>query len=199
MANTNLLTQAYYKKIIHIYELSLAGLSDAIVHQHLNSYDYSNDKMKAYVDVRYYITQSIRSLHELFNRYEIFNEANKTLAVNLFNYLVNVNDYLPDSKHGVMGYADDAWLIHNVLYRFHKSNETPDVNFSCDWNRIIKTNEIIIDYIPSNILGKMQQLLIEHLDMLPLNIRKPLPDYRSVNNNFQQNENQFRGVRFGFN
>jgi len=198
MANTNFLNQAYYEKIIKIYKLSLSGLSDSSMHQHLGFYSGEpSNKMEEYVDIRYYITESIISLEKLFSNYHILDASNKEMALNLFNYLVKVNDFLPDSDLGIMGFADDAWLIHNVLYRFNTSDITPNMNFSCDWQRIINTNEAIINFLPNDILGKMQDLLIENLNILSLNVRKPLPEFRSPINNFMQGDKDpFKEIRF---
>src|SRR5688572_15997834 len=46
-----------------------------------------------------------------------YSESLQHVAAGLYQYLIEPNDLLLDDSNGILGFLDDAWLIHNTAYR----------------------------------------------------------------------------------
>ena len=72
------------------------------------------------------------------------------VASSLFQYLVEPRDLLDDSN-GVLGFLDDAWLIHNIAYRCVESQLLGMERFSVDWNSIVMADHLVLQLFPPHV------------------------------------------------
>jgi uncharacterized membrane protein YkvA (DUF1232 family) len=93
------------------------------------------------------------------------------VAGGLYQYLVEPHDLLPDASNGVLGFLDDAWLIHNVAYRCIESGLLAAEQFSVDWNRIAMADHFALHLFPPQVKSALEGLLAQHASLVAHQMR----------------------------
>lgn len=162
---------SYFTRIVKIYQKSIQNLSTDDLNRRLSEhYDPASMPAKR-EDIVYYTTTSLELLSELFLQSAIDKKPEQwNLAVSLFDYLVNVNDRMPDYKFGILGFVDDAWLINNAILKLltEKHKKVSNAN----WDRIYTANQIVKKIMPGNVFESLQRQLLNSISdsRSPLNI-----------------------------
>lgn len=136
--------------------------------------------------INYYIVNSTNSLSEFLINVQATNDPNLSLvAKSLFDYLVLEEDLIPDSENGIYGFIDDAWLIHNMIYRCIEAGIQDAKNYSIDWPIVIATDKLILNIIPEEILKALNEIVLSNLNKLS----GQLTDYEPLI------QNEFKGMK----
>jgi len=88
------------------------------------------------------------------------------VAESLFDYLILEEDFIPDSENGIYGFVDDAWLIHNVIYRCIEVGIQDVKSYSIDWPILIATDKLVLNIIPEHILKSLNEIVLSNLKKL---------------------------------
>jgi len=70
-------------------------------------------------------------------------DALKQLAFGLLAYLRANDDVIPDDTNGVLGYLDDAWLIHNAIYHCITQGLVEMNAFPTDWGQLAAVDPLV--------------------------------------------------------
>jgi uncharacterized membrane protein YkvA (DUF1232 family) len=84
----------------------------------------------------------------------------------LHAYLANPADLLPDNQNGLLGFLDDAWLIHNTIYRSIEAGFFGADAIQTDWNALIRADPYVIAMIPAQLRMMLEQLLMQYLQLM---------------------------------
>lgn len=93
------------------------------------------------------------------------------VARGLYEYLLEPHDLLPDDSNGVLGFLDDAWLIHNVAYRCIGSGLLAAEQFSVDWNRIAMADHFALHLFPAPVKTALEGLLAQYSNLVAHQMR----------------------------
>jgi uncharacterized membrane protein YkvA (DUF1232 family) len=120
----------------------------------------------------YYIDSSPGTLRE-FASAAAASESDPLLqvAAGLYRYLVEPHDLLPDASNGVLGFLDDAWLIHNVAYRSVESQLLVLQQFSVDWNRIAMADQFALHLFPQQVKTALDGIVAQYSNLVTHRMR----------------------------
>jgi len=107
------------------------------------------------------------------------------VAKSLFDYLVLEEDLIPDSENGIYGFIDDAWLIHNMIYRCIEAGIQDSKNYSIDWPILVATDKLILNIIPAHILNALNDIVLANL----YSLKNQLIDYNPIM------QREYRGMK----
>ena len=93
------------------------------------------------------------------------------VARGLYQYLLEPHDLLPDTSNGVLGFLDDAWLIHNVAYRCIESGLLAAEQFSVDWNRIAMADHFALHLFPPQVKASLDAILAQQSHLVAHQMR----------------------------
>ena len=115
----------------------------------------------------YYIDTSPNTLQE-FAVAASRSRAESLLQVagGLHQYLVEPHDLLPDDTNGVLGFLDDAWLIHNITYRCVASQLLAIEQFSVDWNVIAMADQFALHLFPAPVRSALDGIVSQYSNLL---------------------------------
>lgn len=134
--------------------------------------------------INYYIVNSTTSLAEFLE--DVNAKEDKALyqvAESLFTYLVLEEDLIPDSENGIYGFIDDAWLIHNMIYRCIEAGLQDTKSYSIDWPILIATDELILNIIPEDVLTSLNSLVLHNLR----NLEEQISSYKpKIQNQYKE-------------
>ena len=88
------------------------------------------------------------------------------VAMALYQYLTEPNDLLLDDRNGVLGFLDDAWLIHNTAYRCVQSQLLDPTQFSADWNRIVVADGVALQLFPPQVKAALDGLVGQYSNLV---------------------------------
>jgi hypothetical protein len=97
------------------------------------------------------------------------------VAMALYQYLTEPNDFLLDDRNGVLGFLDDAWLIHNTAYRCLQSRLLDPTQFSADWNRIVVADAIALQLFPPQVKAALDGLVGQYSNLVAQEMRQFQP------------------------
>lgn len=112
----------------------------------------------------------------------------------LFGYLEEPNDLIPESAHGIWGYLDDAWLIHNTAYRLVESGLVPAAAIPIAWDRIIAADPIATASLPPMVRYELENYLNQLLGILAAEVRAYTPQFAHDGQGYHPNMGQGRAV-----
>ena len=98
-------------------------------------------------------------------------ESLMQVAGGLYRYLVAPDDLLPDATNGILGFLDDAWLIHNVAYRCVDSQLVGIEQFSVDWNRIAMADQFALHLFPAPVKSALDAIVAQYADLVSHQMR----------------------------
>jgi uncharacterized membrane protein YkvA (DUF1232 family) len=81
------------------------------------------------------------------------------VAAGLYQYLLEPNDLLPDTANGVLGFLDDAWLIHNTVYRCIAAQLLNAGQFATDWSAIVMADALALQLFPPEVARALEEIL----------------------------------------
>ena len=93
------------------------------------------------------------------------------VAAGLYQYLLEPHDLLPDASNGVLGFLDDAWLIHNVAYRCVESQLLGLQQFSVDWNRIAMADQFALHLFPPQVKAVLDGIVAQYSNLVTHQMR----------------------------
>ncbi len=93
------------------------------------------------------------------------------VASGLYQYLVAPHDLLPDDTNGVLGFLDDAWLIHNFAYRCIESRLLAVEQFSVDWNRIARADQFALHLFPPPVKSTLDGFVAQYSSLVAHQMR----------------------------
>ncbi len=88
------------------------------------------------------------------------------VAARLHQYLANPDDLIPDDQNGLLGFADDAWLIHNTLYRCAEAGLIDADALQVDWGAIQAADRVVVACLPADVRAALTQILFQFLRLL---------------------------------
>jgi hypothetical protein len=86
------------------------------------------------------------------------------------DYMENPNDLIPESRYGVWGFLDDAWLIHNSVYRLAEAGIINLNQFGLDWPKIVAADRIVSSLLPQPVLQQLNATMMQFLSFLTVEI-----------------------------
>jgi hypothetical protein len=86
-----------------------------------------------------------------------YSESLQQVAASLYQYLIEPHDLLDDSN-GILGFLDDAWLIHNMAYRCVQSQLVAAGRFSADWNAIVLADRFVVHLFPPHVKATLEDI-----------------------------------------
>lgn len=92
--------------------------------------------------------------------------ALRAVAASLHAYLHEVQDLVPDSTHPVFGYLDDAWLIHNTLYRCVEGSLLPASAIPVDWAALVEADAAVVTLLPPAARQHLEALLLQSMQTI---------------------------------
>jgi uncharacterized membrane protein YkvA (DUF1232 family) len=93
------------------------------------------------------------------------------VAAGLYQYLLEPHDLLPDATNGVLGFLDDAWLIHNLAYRCVESQLLGLQQFSVDWNRIAMADQFALHLFPPQVKAVLDGIVAQYSNLVTHQMR----------------------------
>jgi hypothetical protein len=95
------------------------------------------------------------------------------------NYIDNPDDLIPESRYGVFGFIDDAWLIHNTVYRLAEAGILAMSQFELDWPKITAADRIVLSLLPQPVLQQLSDAMMQFLSFLSTEISGYNPQFFS--------------------
>jgi hypothetical protein len=95
------------------------------------------------------------------------------------DYIENPNDLIPESRYGVWGFLDDAWLIHNSVYRMAEAGIVNISQFELDWPKIAAADRIVLSLLPQPVLQQLSATMMQFLGFLAAEISGYTPLFLS--------------------
>lgn len=100
-------------------------------------------------------------------------------------YIENPNDLIPESRYGVLGFLDDAWLIHNTVYRLAEAGIISLSRFELDWPKITSADRIVLNLLPQPVLQQLSHTMMQFLSFLAAEISGYNPQFVSSGSTYQ--------------
>lgn len=107
-----------------------------------------------------------------------------TVVRNLAAYLDAADDLLPESTHGYFGLIDDAWLIHNTVYRLIESQVLPAQMFDVDWPDIQRADQVVRHVLAGPILAQLEASLMQSLQIIAAELQRYQPQFAVHGGNY---------------
>jgi hypothetical protein len=92
--------------------------------------------------------------------------ALQAVSSSLATYLKENNDVVPDSTHPILGQMDDAWLIHNTIYRCIEAQLFAADAIAVDWNTVIAGDPIVLRLLPPLALSQLEAGLMQFMQTI---------------------------------
>jgi len=103
--------------------------------------------------------------------------ALKQVANGLHAYLTNPNDLVPDDQNGLLGLIDDAWLIHNTIYRCIEAGFFGAQDVGIQWDRIVQADALVLQMLPPQVLSVLEQVLMQYLQLISNEVAQYQPQF----------------------
>jgi uncharacterized membrane protein YkvA (DUF1232 family) len=101
----------------------------------------------------------------------------KQVANGMHAYLTNPNDLIPDDQNGLLGSLDDAWLIHNTIYRCIEAGFFAMDEIGIQWDRIVQADQLVLQMLPAQVRGLLEQLLMQYLQLISNELAQYQPQF----------------------
>ena len=95
------------------------------------------------------------------------------------DYIEDPNDLIPESRYGVWGFLDDAWLIHNTVYRLAEAGILEMSQFELDWPKIADADRIVLSLLPQPVLQQLSATMMQFLSFISTEISGYSPQFLS--------------------
>ena len=128
--------------------------------------------------LNYYVASAPVSLREFAAAAEDGDsEALGEVAAELFRYLLSPDDAIPDEANGLLGFTDDAWLIHNSIYRCIEAGLLDASQFSVQWEVIVAADPIVLNIFPPQVRAALDRLITQYMGLLAEESRQYRPAF----------------------
>jgi hypothetical protein len=125
-----------------------------------------------------YVSSARHTLDALSNVGTAYQSSGMMQVVQfLLMYLEEPNDLMPESEHGVWGYLDDAWLIHNTAYRLVEAGLLPATAFPIQWDRIASADLIATACLPPMVRYELENYLTQLLGVIASEVMAYTPQF----------------------
>ena len=128
--------------------------------------------------VHYYVVTSVDMLGLLYDITQSTETASAYRIVqDLYVFLENGNDALPEYKYGSWGLIDEAWLIHNTAYRLIEAGLIAVELFPFNWDNIITADKVIIRGLPVTVARQLEVQLLRFIDLIMMEVKDYQPQF----------------------
>lgn len=103
----------------------------------------------------------------------------KQVANGMHAYLTNPDDLIPDDQNGELGFIDDAWLIHNTIYRCIEAGFFTVQDIGIQWDRIVQADPLVLQMLPPQVRSVLEQLLMQYLQLISSELTQYQPQFMS--------------------
>lgn len=93
-------------------------------------------------------------------------QALKAVAASLQAYLHEAQDLVPDNTHPMFGYIDDAWLIHNTIYRCIEGGLFPASQIPVDWAAVVQADAAVVALLPPPVRQQLEAMLLQSMQAI---------------------------------
>ena len=76
-------------------------------------------------------------------------------------YIEDLDDLLPESELGFIGFLDDAWVVNNVAFRLHEAGLMLADDLPVDLDDIISGDLFTRYVIPEEVLDALEQFMVQ--------------------------------------
>ena len=104
----------------------------------------------------------------------------KQVANELHAYLSNPQDLIPDDQNGLLGFIDDAWLIHNTIYRCIEAGFFRPDALAIAWDRVVQADRLVVQLLPLQVRTMLEQLLMQYLRVISQELAPYQPQFMAV-------------------
>ena len=101
----------------------------------------------------------------------------KQVANALNAYLTNPNDLISDAENGVLGFIDDAWLIHNTIYRCIEAGFFGAQDIGIQWDTVVQADPLVVQMMPPPVRTMLEQLLMQYLQVIAGEVAQYQPQF----------------------
>lgn len=101
----------------------------------------------------------------------------KQVANGMHAYLTNPDDLIPDEQNGLLGFIDDAWLIHNTIYRCIEAGFFTIQDVGIQWDRIVQADPLVLQMLPPQVRSLLEQLLMQYLQLISNELAQYQPQF----------------------
>jgi len=134
------ISREYLESILNIYD----NLFNNLNIEKYSKTDFVYEINISASDLKYYISSSTFVLKNMLN--QAFETQKRNIiysTLEVFNYLVYPKDILPDNEYYLLGYFDDAWLIHNYVNCSFEDYTFNLDDIDIDWHKINRLNTAV--------------------------------------------------------
>jgi TIR domain/Protein of unknown function (DUF1232) len=89
--------------------------------------------------------------------------ALRQVAASLHAYLQNPYDLIPDRENGLLGLLDDAWLIHNTVFRCMEAGLFGPEQVAAPWEVVVEGDPLVVRMLPPLVRTTLEQLLMQSM------------------------------------
>lgn len=121
-----------------------------------------------YENVSYFYLSSADHLQKLLDlsRQKGAHPLIADCANELLNYIKTPGGVIDNTQYGILGYADDAYLIQSLLATMQQEGVVDTSTWNIDWNKITAGNEFVFTIVGNNIKTQLDQNIISFCQAL---------------------------------
>jgi len=121
-----------------------------------------------YENVSYFFLSSADHLQKLLDlsRQKGAHPLIADCANELLNYIKTPGGVIDNTQYGILGYADDAYLIHSLLATMQQEGVLDTSTWNIDWNKITAGNEFVFTIVGNNIKTQLDQNILSFCQAL---------------------------------
>lgn len=140
---------------------------------------------EATAEMHYYILSSV-DLLGLLHDIALSSESPREVIIVkfLYRYVQMPHASLAAANDGAWGLIDDAWLIQNTAYRLIEAGIFARELFPFDWERIAKTDAIVIRCLPTTLRHQLEALLMQFMHLIALEVKDYQPHFCHDDNRY---------------
>ncbi|HEU4560944.1 MAG TPA: toll/interleukin-1 receptor domain-containing protein [Longimicrobium sp.] len=98
----------------------------------------------------------------------------------LHAYLENPYDLIPDQENGLLGHLDDAWLIHNTVYRCLEAGLFGPEAVAAPWDVVVEGDPMVLRLLPPLVRTTLEELLMQYMAAIAAEAREYQPRLAST-------------------
>jgi hypothetical protein len=163
------------RKLAEIYSKESATVRDLRGRTPAATPEQSNPQLQLVHD---YIQSAPQSLEKFIQlAASVPSMSVKQVANGLNAYLSNPDDLIPDHYNGPLGLLDDAWLIHNTIYRCIEAGFFTVQDIGIQWDRIVQADALVLHMLPPQVRSALEQLLLQYLQLISNELAQYQPQF----------------------
>ena len=76
-----------------------------------------------------------------------------------------------------MGLLDDAWLIHNTVYRCIEAGFFGASDIGIQWDKIVQADPMALQMLPPQVRSVLEQVLLQYLQLISNELAQYQPQF----------------------